>query len=266
VTGESFEDRRDYWDLTAETYDQIFPDTLVGQTQREAVWRQLARVFHRGQRVLEMNCGTGIDAVHLAAGGIQVLACDLSPRMIELATRRSVAANTSRLIEFRVLPTEQIGHLAEEGPFDGALSNFSGLNCVADLSSVARGLGRLLRPRANLLVCMAGKIAPWEMAWYFGHGDVRAALRRLRSTAEDPRVSVFFPTVRRIQEAFAPGFRMLGWRGIGIAVPPSCMEPVARRLPAIVKLLASADQFLGPCPLFRALADCVLLHFERAAT
>jgi SAM-dependent methyltransferase len=265
VKSDSFEDRRHYWNLTAETYDQMFPETLVGQTQRHAVWRQLARVFYRGQRVLEMNCGTGIDAVHLAEKGIRVLACDLSPRMIEFATRRSAAANTANLTEFRVLPTEQIECLTEQAPFDGALSNFAGLNCVEDLSAVAQSLGKLLRPEASLLVCMAGRIVPWEMAWYLGHGDMKAAMRRLRSTSEDPRVKVFFPTVHAIQRAFAPGFRLLSWRGIGIAVPPSCMDSVVRRFPALLKLLASTDSCLGPCPVVRGLADCVLLHFERVA-
>ena len=50
-----------------------------------AVWRELLRTFHPGQRVLEINCGTGIDAVSLGERGIRVLACDIAPRMIELA-------------------------------------------------------------------------------------------------------------------------------------------------------------------------------------
>ncbi len=265
MTCKSFDDKREYWNLTAETYDQIFPETLVGQTQREVVWRQLFRIFHRGQRVLEMNCGTGIDAVHLARSGIRVLACDLSPRMIELATRRSLAANTAKLTEFRVLPTEEIGHLTEQAPFDGALSDFAGLNCVENLPSVARSLGNLLLPKASLLICMAGRMVPWEIAWHLGHGNIKTAMRRLRSSGEDPRVNVFFPTVRAIKRAFAPYFELLRWRGIGVAVPPSCMEPVARRFPEFLKLLATIDNFLGPCPVLRGFADCVLLHFERVA-
>lgn len=265
MTNESLEDRRHYWNLTAETYDRIFPETLVGQTQRDAVWRQLVHVFHRGQRILEMNCGTGIDAVHLAEVGVRVLACDLSPRMIELATRRSLSANTAKLTEFRVLPTEEIGHLTEEAPFDGAFSNFAGLNCVENLPSVARSLGKLLLPKAHLVICMAGRLSPWEMAWHLGHGDMKTAMRRLRSTSEDPSVNVYFPTVRAIKRAFAPGFKLLDWRGIGIAVPPSCMESLVRRFPAFLNLLAFTDNVLGPCPVLRVLADCVLLHFERTS-
>ena len=263
VSHQLLETSRQYWDITAETYDQIFPETLIGRAQRDAVWRELERVFQSGQRILELNCGTGIDAVHLAERGIQVLACDLSPRMIELAVSRSVAADLANLAVFRVMPTEDIAQLVEQGPFDGAFSNFSGLNCVEDLSSVARSLAELLRPGANALICMVGRIAPWEIAWHLGHGEVRKAMRRLRPYSEDPRVKTHYPPVSAIARAFAPEFRLRGWQGIGVAVPPSCVEPWARRFPKLLKYLAQADRWLAPCPVVRGLADCVLLHFER---
>jgi SAM-dependent methyltransferase len=264
VSHQLIDARRQYWDITAETYDQIFPETLIGRAQRDAVWRKLERVFESGQRILELNCGTGIDAVHLAQRGIQVLACDLSPRMIELATGRSVAANVANLAAFRVMPTEDIAQLAEQGPFDGAFSNFSGLNCVEDLSLVAHSLAQLLGPGAKALICMVGRIAPWEIAWYLGHGEARKAMRRLRPFREDPRVQANYPSVRAIARAFAPGFQLRSWQGIGVAVPPSCMEPWACRFPKLLNCLAQADRWLALCPIVKGLADCVLLQFERA--
>lgn len=263
MNSEWFEDRRQYWNRTAETYDQIFPETLIGQSQRRAVWRQLEDIFQPGQRILEVNCGTGIDAVHLAKKGVRVLACDLSPRMAELARQRSATAGTTSLTEFRVLPTEGIGQLAEHGPFDGAFSNFSGLNCVEDLASVARSLGQLLPPGASALICMAGCVAPMEVAWHLVHGHPKQAMRRIRPATEDPGVYVRFPSVRTITRAFAPAFKLRRWHGIGIAVPPSCAEPWARRFPGLLKLLARADEYLAHCPVVRAFADCVLLQFAR---
>jgi SAM-dependent methyltransferase len=260
---ERLENSQRYWNEIAETYDQIFPETLIGRTQRDAVWRRLEEVFQPGQRILEINCGTGIDAVHLAERGVCVLACDLSPRMIELATQRSLNAHTSRLTEFQVLPTEEIAQLAGRGPFDGAFSNFSGLNCVEDLASVARSLGQLLPPQANALICMAGYIAPWEIVWHLGRGHLKNAMRRFRPATEDPSIHVRFPTVRMVARAFAPTFQLKRWHGIGITVPPSCMEPLARRFPGLLKVLAGADEYLASCPGIRVFADCVLLQFER---
>src|ERR1700684_152928 len=76
------------FDLLAEEYDTEFTRTLVGRAQRDAVWNVLDRHFKAGQRMLELNCGTGEDAVHLAHRGIRVVGCDASEKMIEVARRR----------------------------------------------------------------------------------------------------------------------------------------------------------------------------------
>ena len=45
-----------------------------------------------GERVLELNCGTGEDAVHLARRGVRVLATDNSPRMLAAARSKIARA------------------------------------------------------------------------------------------------------------------------------------------------------------------------------
>jgi len=100
--------------------------------------------------------------------------------MIELASERAKAAGFCDLLDFRVLPNENISALEGEGPFDGAFSNFSGLNCVEDLSDVARTLANLLKPGAPVLLCMVGRFVPWEILWFLSHGDRQNALRRFR--------------------------------------------------------------------------------------
>lgn len=159
-----------YWNKVAETYDQIFPHTLVGRVQRDIVWHELERVFQPGRRILELNCGTGIDAVHLAESGVTVLACDISPRMIEIARQRLRSTALEGLVEFRALPTEDIAGLEGKGCFDGAFSNFSGLNHVRDLSAVARNLARLLKPVPELCYAWPRVLCPlkWRGIWLRG--------------------------------------------------------------------------------------------------
>jgi ubiquinone/menaquinone biosynthesis C-methylase UbiE len=79
------------------------------------VWQELALAFRPGQRILELNCGTGIDAVYLAKKGVRILTCDISPRMNEVSGQRAHAAEVSALIDFRVLPTEEIAVLEGRG-------------------------------------------------------------------------------------------------------------------------------------------------------
>jgi ubiquinone/menaquinone biosynthesis C-methylase UbiE len=258
------------FDYVAETYDRTFTFTLIGWAQRQAVWRELDRVFQPGQRILELNCGTGVDALHLGGRGVEVLACDVAPRMIEVARRRLSARSTRARVEFRVLATEQMRALRNERPFDGAFSNFAGLNCVADLESVARDLAPLLRPGATALLCLAGRFVAWEIAWYLAHGNPAKALRRFRRGAVRGRladgvsVPVYYHGVRKVARLFSPGFRLRRWKGVGLLVPPSYLERQAGKFPRLFRLLAGADRLLAGVPGLRALADHLLLEFERA--
>jgi SAM-dependent methyltransferase len=259
-----------YWDTAAETYDSDFANTLIGRAQRESIWKDIEKVFTSGDRIIELNCGTGIDAVFLATRGVRVLACDISPRMIELAQRRanSISTKASAGIEFRVLATENIDVLEEEGLFDGAFSNFSGLNCVEDLQAVAQKLARLLRPGARLVLCVIGRFVPWEIAWHLAHGNpARAFLRFKKVTvgrmAEDGLVSVHYPSVRKVARIFAPGFKLRKLQGIGLTLPPSYLEYLAGKFPLILNRLVKIDRYIGHLPLIRSMGDCVLLQFER---
>jgi ubiquinone/menaquinone biosynthesis C-methylase UbiE len=257
-----------YWDAAATTYDQDFTETLVGGIQRVAVWRELDRVFRAGQRILELNCGTGIDAVHLAKRGIQVVACDISPEMIKRARQRASDAAVSDRLDFRVLATEELDSLETEAPFDGVFSNFSGLNCVANLPAVAEALERLLKPGASALLCMLGRFVAWEFLWFVAHGDLRNAVRRLRANRyyHDEVHQVWHLSVSQLTHVFAPQLRLRKWKGIGIAVPPSYMEHWAQRFPTLTRNLAQVDRALGSAPLFRNMADFVLLEFEESTT
>jgi ubiquinone/menaquinone biosynthesis C-methylase UbiE len=264
------------FDALAETYDQTFTFSRIGRAQRQAVTQEMDRVFQPGQRVLEINCGTGVDALHLATRGVAVLACDVAPRMIEVARQRADKARLEgRLrapIEFRALASERIGLLQDASftsQFDGVLSNFAGLNCVAELSAVARDLAMLLKPGGRAVLCLFGRLCAWEVLWYLGRGNSGKAFRRLRpgnslvKLANGAAVAVRYFSVRELCHRFSPHFRLESWKGVGVAVPPSYMEPWAQRFPKGLNLAAYIDQWLGHCPLMRAMSDHILITFER---
>ena len=241
------------FDQIAETYDASFTNSATGRAQRKAVWKEIDRIFTAGQRVLEINCGTGVDALHLAARGIHVIACDSAPRMVAVAQQRARVAAHSAMVDFRVLANERIATLQLEGPFDGILSNFSGLNCLSDLSLLADELSQLLKGRGKMVLCLFGRFCAWEIFWYLSRGEMRKAVRRFMPGARSAALSsgsetnIWYHSVRQLKKAFTPRFRLLGWRGVGVTVPPSYLDVLAAGHPRLFRFATEIDPWLGEC-------------------
>jgi SAM-dependent methyltransferase len=257
----------DAFDRVASSYDELFTRTAIGRAQRSQVWTRLRSTFHRGDRVLELNCGTGEDARFLAQHGVSVFACDVSPAMIEVAESYSVLAERAGSIEYRQLANEKLFRLSPKVPFDGAFSNFSGLNCVADLQPVARNLAALVRPGGHVLICVWSRICLAEILWFLSRGKVTQALRRIpgKATARlgDSTIAVSYPTISHLRRTFAPWFRLKSRRAVGLFVPPSYVESWASKNTSTLARLERLDRILAAWPILRDIGDHVLLEFVR---
>lgn len=215
------------FDELAPTYDDTFTHTVIGRTMRAAVWRRLGVLFSPGQRVLELNCGTGVDAAWLGERGVEVLATDVSEGMVAAARARGVAAEQCA--------AEAVGSLA--GTFDGAFSNFGGLNCVAELHLVAEGLAQRVRPGGAVLLCVMGPAVPWEWVWYLGHRQPATAFRRFRRSTEWRGLTIRYPSLGAITRVFGPWFTVDRTWALGTFVPPSYAEGwAARHTGAVARL------------------------------
>ena len=257
------------FDAVAARYDEAFTSSSIGRAQRSQVWREFTKAFRAGDRTLEIGCGTGVDACFLAERGVEVLACDPSSEMIAVAARRVRQNGLQSFVRTQVLCAEKISTLHPDELFDGAFSNFGALNCVSDLAGLARNLGRLLKPGATVLLCWMGPWCLWEIAWYLGRGNKQKAFRRFgekavhATLADKAFVDVHYPSVKRLARMFAPEFSLRSVRGIGITVPPSYLEPWARRHPQLLQLCEYADSGIARWPGIRTLGDHVLVRLQR---
>jgi ubiquinone/menaquinone biosynthesis C-methylase UbiE len=239
------------FDKIAYRYDAVWSDTPVGKAQRSAVWKQVDTLFQPGDFVLDLGCGTGVDALHLQSRGVSVYGIDSSPRMVDIARTRGIEAHC--------YPIEGLPYL--DLRLDGALSNFGALNCVASLSSVANSLARMVRSGGHLALCFMSPVCVWEIAFYLLHARPRKAFRRLRGrSASSMGASVFYPSGAAIVSAFQSNFRLLAFSGIGVSVPPSYVTALTHWE---TERLSDLDQRLTHKPVLRSLADHRLYIFER---
>ena len=254
------------FDAVAESYDLRFTDTAVGRAQRKQVWASLLTAFPAGSRILELNCGTGEDARFLSRQGRSVVACDASAAMLEVARNHSEDGSYTK-VQYLQVANEGLGALAGAAPFQGAFSNFSGLNCVSDLAQVARDLARLVIADGRVLLCLWGRVCVFEVLWYLVHGQPRTAARRFsgKATAQlgGRAIAVFYPTAGQVCRCFSPWFRLRSQRAIGVFVPPSYVEQSIRNRPKLLERLEWLDSLCKDWPIFRSAGDHMLLEFTR---
>lgn len=251
------------FDRLAAGYDAGFTRTDLGTRLRRAVWSRLDVLFRPGDRVLELACGTGEDAVHLGRRGVRVLATDASAEMARVAAAKVELAGLAGTIEVRRLAVEELAGL-EEGPFDGALSDFGGLNCVNDFAGAGRALAARLRPGAVAVLCVMGPVVPWEWGWFLGHGQPGKAFRRFAPGGVEWRgLRVRYPSIRSLRRALAPGFRVRRVAALGALLPPPYAEGWAGRHPGLVDRLDRWERRLETVPPLPWLADHYLMELER---
>jgi hypothetical protein len=157
---------------------------------------------------------------------------------------------------------------SRQSGFDGAFSNFGALNCVERLDGLAARLADAVRPGARVVLVVMGRCCLWELGWFLAHGDTRAALRRLRRHGATARVGgeplrVWYHTPQEVRRAFAPWFRPLELRGVGVFLPPSFLAPWVERHAGAARPLRLADDCLAAAWPFRHLGDHYLIALER---
>ena len=73
----------DAFSLTAEKYDSFGQDHPHLTRMRRKVYAHLGRFVPQGAQILELNAGTGTDAVQLARLGYRLHATDVAPGMLD---------------------------------------------------------------------------------------------------------------------------------------------------------------------------------------
>jgi SAM-dependent methyltransferase len=252
------------FDDMAGTYDATFTDTTVGRALREIVWSRFDQVFRPSQRILELGCGTGEDAVQLASRGLRVVATDSSSQMIRVARRKALIGNCQERIEFRCLAMEDIGSLADGDLFDGVLSNFGAVNCVRDLQALVADVAARLAPGAPLLWVVMGRHAPWEWSWYLMKGRWRKAWRRLRPGGSEWRdLTISYPTPAQVRSLLLPHFEVTRLAPLGVALPPSYASAWLDRSPFAAKVLTRLERWAQRSSLLASWSDHFMVEAVR---
>ena len=217
------------------------------QYKRERVRRHVLSFLPPESHILELNCGTGEDAIFFAGAGHRVHATDLSGGMLEELSKKVTARGLDDRITHELCSFTALDTLRQKGPFDLIFSNFAGLNCTGDLAKVIASFPPLLKPGGTVTVVVLPPLCLWETLLVF-KGKVRTAFRRFFSRGgRKARVEGFpfrcwyyWPSV--VRKALGEDFETLDLEGLCTLVPPSYIEGFAEKRPELYDYLRGLEE------------------------
>lgn len=143
TTAESADQDLPTWSSIADWYDELL---VAGSGPHQTAVECLDRLTPptAGQRLLDICCGQGVVARHLAANGAHVTGTDLAEPMIANAQRHGTPAGIE--IEYRVEDAQTLSSF-EHDTFDGVTCQL-GLMDLPDLDACLHAVARVLKPGA----------------------------------------------------------------------------------------------------------------------
>ena len=264
------EDTRRAFDSVSADYDGPRGNNELIQRMRRTLWDTVDREVAPGARLLDLGCGTGIDALRFAQRGYRVVATDWSPGMVARTRARMAEASLPAPVAVRQLGIQQLPELdaAHDGTFDGIYSDFGPLNCAPDLAATADECARLLAPGGVLVFSVMGRICPWELAHYAlrgrcGRAGVRAARGATPVGMNRHTIWTRYYMPREFHRAFAARFSLKGYRALSLFLPPPYLVDFHRRHQAWCERLGRLDDRIGHWPLLRDMGDHFLMVMRR---
>ena len=264
-----FLDNQRAFDSVAADYDGPLGNNSLVQRMRSALWRSVVDCVPTGGRLLDLGCGTGLDAEYLARQGYRVVAVDWSPAMIERAQSRVARAGLAERISVKALGIHELDQLGS-GKFDCLYSNLGALNCLMDVPAFAESCGELLVPGGKVVVSVIGRRCPWETLYYVTRGNLkRAGLRYARGMVPVPlnqhTVWTAYYAPKEFYAAFEDVAELTSYRGLGLFLPPPYLVQWCRRWPRLSASLAWLDDRFGALPVLRDAGDHFLMILTKRA-
>lgn len=260
------------FDSAAASYDQDFTNSPIGKIQRKQVLDFLdSSIPSNPINVLEVNCGTGEDAIWLAKKGHTVVCTDLSNEMLKEVESKVERENLENKINVQQLDLKSIHSDSVKGEFDLIFSNFAGLNCLdpKELSKALEVLSSFLKPNGKLILVFLGKFCAWETKYFLMKGQWKKAFRRFTKEAvvadvNGEKVKTWYYSIAEIKELTKSTLAVTKRKAIGTFVPPSYLNPWFKNKLWLLNIFAFLDNIYGTMGIFTSLSDHYLIELEKA--
>ncbi len=259
----------DNFNNAAEAYDKEFTFSHVGIAQREKVWSYFDHVIKTNQSldVLELNCGTGEDAIRIAKHGHKILATDISTRMLDIAKSKVKRTNSNILFDLVDLRTVSAGSFKSK--FDVVFSNFGGLNCLSpqEMERLGNEINLLLKPTGKLVMIIMPKNCVWETGLFLRRLRFKQAFRRRSAqfvNVSGSEVKTWYYNPKDLVKLLGLNVKSKMVKPVGLFIPPSYLESFAIRHQKLFSVLKWLERNIASFGWQAPFSDHYYIEFAKS--
>ncbi len=257
------------WDFLSNEYDDYNESRIVFSYMRNVSLSYLKKFYSKGMSILELGCGTGDEAIHLAKCGIKVFGTDISNEMIKKSIKKAEIENLIESCRFECLPIERISSINEV--FDGVYSSFGGLNCIKSLESFAQDIEQLIKTGGYLIISVMNRVSIAENILYSMILKFKTAFRRINKKPLIIKVAgtpfsfeCRYYTPKKFFSYFGKNFELIEYRALPLfLIPAKPVELFFFKHSQLFNFIIKLDNFFSKLPFFKSLGDHFLIILKK---
>lgn len=250
-------------------FDELYSGNTIIDYKRKRVRSHVLKLLMPGSSILELNSGTGEDALFFARRGHKVHATDISEGMLAELKRKVALSDFQRQVSCEICSYTQLYKLRNAGPYDHIFSNFAGLNCTDELGRVLASFDELLKPGGTVTLVILPKFCFWETLMVF-KGKFRTAFRRFfsgngaKAHIEGVYFKCWYYNPSFIIKRLKDNFKLIGLEGLCTIVPPSYIEGFAEKHSGIYQFLKNKEEKLKSAWPWKYIGDYYIISFKKS--
>ena len=249
-------------------FDKIYSPNLTIQYKRMRVRSHVEAFLKPHSRILELNAGTGEDAIYFAQQGHRVHATDISEGMQAQLKAKVQAMGLEDSISTELCSFNNLDMLQARGPYDLVFSNFAGLNCTDQLGKVLLSLDSLLKPDGAMTLVILPPFCLWETTLAL-RGQFKTAFRRLFSRhgrqahIEGQYFMCWYYKPSYIINTLKIKYELIGVEGLCTIVPPSFYEGFPLKRPRLYRWLQKWEARLKSTWPWKNIGDYYIISLKK---
>jgi ubiquinone/menaquinone biosynthesis C-methylase UbiE len=251
-------------------FDDYDRDNTIIHYKRRRVRDHILRFLPTPSQILELNSGTGTDAIFFAELGHSVHATDIAEGMQKRLKDKITHHGLTDRITTELCSFTHLASLERKGPYDLIFSNFAGLNCTRELDKVLRSFGPLLKLGGQVTLVILPPFSAWETLMLF-RGRAKTAFRRFFSRKNGALAHVegfnfrcWYYKASYVKKIMASeSFEFLDQEGLCTLVPPSYIEHFVERHPRSWRFLSDLEEKWKNKWPWRTIGDYYIISFRK---